>query len=334
MLVKTKAKKEEDLPQEEDLNVNLILKNIKEEIETLFIAYGSGTNSIPLPVTSDDKSGLPATAVSSSSVSSSSATPDIEIVSKWPSIWSSDMWERKREAFPWLDCKNGAFKKERTSISKEWSTFTITFSESNKSAQLTSLRKKIFLHEQSAGHLTAETISAKADQLTSLRKKIFLHEQSAGHLTAETISAKADKETIENVCDKMNMSNLESTIKIFRSAYYLAKNDRPFSDHSELLELQKMNGVDIGVGLHSRFSATEIINHISDELKKRITQIKSKSELIELPNQTADSILEALLGCLKKYGFDHEYLKGNLVAFVCDGASVMLGKKSGVEIWV
>ncbi|KAK9680036.1 hypothetical protein QE152_g39474 [Popillia japonica] len=229
-------------------------------------ASGSGTNSIPLPVTSDDKSGLPATAVSSSSVSLSSATPYIENVSKWPSIWSSDMWGRKKEAFPWLDCKNGsiwssdmwgrkkeafpwldckngslgyvlcsnvshlgAFKKERTSISKEWSAFTITFSGSNKSAQL-----------------------------TSLRKKIFLHKQSAGHLTAETISAKADKETIENVCDKMNMSNLESTIKIFRSAYYLAKNDRPFSDHSELLELLKMNGVDIGVGLHSRFSATRI----------------------------------------------------------------------------
>ncbi|KAK9693494.1 protein of unknown function (DUF4371) [Popillia japonica] len=130
-----------------------------------------------------------------------------------------------------------------------------------------------------------------------------------------------------------------------------------------------MNGVDIGVGLHSRFSATEIINHISDELKKRIThQIKSISgkisilidestslsdkstlivylkcetskdlppnvlflDLIELPNQTADSIFEALLGCLKKYGFDREYLKENLVAFACDGASVMLGKKSGV----
>ncbi|KAK9679705.1 hypothetical protein QE152_g39790 [Popillia japonica] len=53
-------------------------------------------------------------------------------------------------------------------------------------------------------------------------------------------------------------------------------------------------------------------------------------DLIELPNQTADSIFEALLGCLKKYGFDREYLKENLVAFACDSASVMLGKKSGV----
>lgn len=53
-------------------------------------------------------------------------------------------------------------------------------------------------------------------------------------------------------------------------------------------------------------------------------------DLIELPNKTADSVFEALLGCLNKYGFDLENLKYNLVAFACDGASVMLGKKSGV----
>lgn len=188
-------------------------------------------------------------------------------------------------------------------------------------------------------------------------------------MTAQSITAKANEETIENVCDKMNLSNLKSTIKVFRSAYCLAKNDRPFSDYSKLLQLQKMNGVDIGVGLHSRFSATEIIDHISDGMKKRITQqVKSISgkisilidesttlsdkstlivylkcetskdlppnvlflDLIELPNQTADSIFEALLGCLNNYGFALEYLKDNFIAFACDGASVMLGKKSGV----
>lgn len=102
-------------------------------------------------------------------------------------------------------------------------------------------------------------------------------------MTAQSVTAKANEETIENVRDKMNLSNLESTIKVFRSAYYLAKNDRPFSDYSKLLQLQKMNGVDIGVGLHSRFSATEIIGHISDGMKKRITQqVKSISGKISI----------------------------------------------------
>ena len=56
---------------------------------------------------------------------------------------------------------------------------------------------------------------------------LLLHKQSSAHLTAESITAKANEETIENDCDKMNLSNLESTIKVFRSAYYLPKNDRP-----------------------------------------------------------------------------------------------------------
>jgi hypothetical protein len=167
-------------------------------------ASSLGTTTTPLPVPSDHET---ETAVSSSIL----VTPDSEKVSKWPSIWSQDMWERKKEAFPWLDCKNGllgctlcsqvshlgAFKKERVSVSKEWCAYTVNFNGSNKSAQL-----------------------------TSLRKKIFLHKQSAVHLTAETISAKAEKETIESICDKMNMANLESTIKIFRSAYYLAKIEK------------------------------------------------------------------------------------------------------------
>lgn len=135
-----------------------------------------------------------------------------------------------------------------------------------------------------------------------------------------------------------------------------------FSDRSKLLELQKLNGEHIG--LHSRFNANGIINYISDEMKNRvIRQIKRISDKIsilidestslrdtfilivylkcrtrsstiyltidmmsEWLNQTSDYMFEALLGCLKKHGFDYEYLKENFVAFACDGESVMLGR--------
>lgn len=106
-------------------------------------ASASGRTST-LPVPTHDERGLPATTVSSHN-SSSLITPDTENVSKWPSIWSQDMWERKKEAFPWLDCRNGllgctlcsqvshlgAFKKERTSISKNWCAFTVTYNHTN-----------------------------------------------------------------------------------------------------------------------------------------------------------------------------------------------------------
>ncbi len=53
-------------------------------------------------------------------------------------------------------------------------------------------------------------------------------------------------------------------------------------------------------------------------------------DLVELENQRADGIVEGLLTCLTNAGFTEEWLLENWVAVVTDGASVMLGKKSGV----
>lgn len=50
-------------------------------------------------------------------------------------------------------------------------------------------------------------------------------------------------------------------------------------------------------------------------------------ELVELENQRVHGIEEALLSCLTNAGFLEEWLHENWVTFVCDGASVMLGKK-------
>ena len=52
--------------------------------------------------------------------------------------------------------------------------------------------------------------------------------------------------------------------------------------------------------------------------------------LIELQKGTASAITEALPSCLSQYGFYDAYLKQNLISFTSNGASVMLGKNSGV----
>jgi len=53
-------------------------------------------------------------------------------------------------------------------------------------------------------------------------------------------------------------------------------------------------------------------------------------DLVELVNQTAECITSRLVRSLKDAGFPEEYLLKNWVSFVSDGASVRLGKKSGV----
>lgn len=51
---------------------------------------------------------------------------------------------------------------------------------------------------------------------------------------------------------------------------------------------------------------------------------------VELHLQTADNIVNQLIDCLHKSGFDDNFLKNNWISFVSDGASVLVGKKKGV----
>ena len=55
-------------------------------------------------------------------------------------------------------------------------------------------------------------------------------------------------------------------------------------------------------------------------------------DLLELSQTDASTIYEELIKCLRSYGFDDAYLSENLIAFATDGASVMLGRRSGVAI--
>src|SRR5699024_6209615 len=53
-------------------------------------------------------------------------------------------------------------------------------------------------------------------------------------------------------------------------------------------------------------------------------------DLIELKNTSSLTIFDNLLSCLETYGFTHNYLSQNITCFASDGASNMIGKKSGV----
>jgi len=79
-------------------------------------------------------------------------------------------------------------------------------------------------------------------KLTSLRKEISRHKESMSHITASKICSMAEKQTIEKQVDTMNEAGIAKTEKVLRTASFLAKEDRPFSDHPHLLELQQVNG--------------------------------------------------------------------------------------------
>ncbi len=85
------------------------------------------------------------------------------------------------------------------------------------------------------------------------------------------------------------MSLLKETYSAFRNAYYLAKNNRPFTDHKTLRELQQLNGVKMGHIFHSRFSATNIIESIAKEMLCSIVNniVSSSSKLAVLIDEAS-----------------------------------------------
>ncbi|KAJ4930984.1 hypothetical protein JOQ06_025285 [Pogonophryne albipinna] len=199
-------------------------------------------------------------------------------------------------------------------------------------------------------------------QLSSLRKKIREHKNSAAHNEAVKILQTANKDILLNMNASSQESVFESTAKVFMTAYYVAKNNKPFTDFESLIDLQQANSADLGRVLHSKTVCVDIIEHVSSQMKKellkKIIETKSKItvladestlivflkasvdgdmepiafplDLVELDSMSAAHIKEQIMGCLLKNGFTVELLREILIGFCSDGASVMLGVKSGV----
>jgi hypothetical protein len=86
----------------------------------------------------------------------------------------------------------------------------------------------------------------REQQLTSLRTKIFKHKESSSHKTAMRILEEAKKETLEKVCLKSLSRQKEVTAKIFRTACKVANSNQSLSNFEMEIELQELNGVDVG----------------------------------------------------------------------------------------
>ena len=263
--------------------------------------------------------------------------------------------EKKKE-YPWLTSRNkklgcrtcnhvkslGPYKSKGTQLSKEWTSFLVTAYGTDKEKQCTSLRKKIFKHKNSSAHQSAEKMQEEAGM--------------------ESLKTCLEKETDEY---------FKTTSRIFKTAYKNAKCESPFINFQQDVDLQKLNGLNMGRILQSPSICADITMHISTEMRKKIcssiissdrklavlvdesTGVGSTTclvvcmrtvlgdtnepvtfflDLIELTRTTSAAIYDHLITCLRKRGFTEDFLRSNLVWFATDGASNMIGRKSGVAV--
>lgn len=207
-----------------------------------------------------------------------------------------------------------------------------------------------------------------SEQKDSLRKKIHAHRTSKAHLRAVEMQEDLKRDTVTACLANQQRDIHETTCRVFRTVYKIIKLNRPFTDYETDIQLQQLNGLNMGRILHSRKSCSNIAVHIGAQMRTEVASniVSSKTkfgilidesttasklstliiylrasfgscdpvtlflDLVELSSTTAANITSALLTCLAHYGFSEGVIAECCVGLACDGASTMLGKEAGV----
>ncbi|KAK6327420.1 hypothetical protein J4Q44_G00030650 [Coregonus suidteri] len=213
----------------------------------------------PTPKTSSPGSSQPgASQASQCEHREGSSLPPPDINNDWPDLWSAKQTEDFKSKNPWLGSKNkklgclvcssvnsiGIDKEQGqgVSLSREWMNFEIQVSGQG----------------------------SRTTSLSILRNKVRKHALSKAHTQAVKVAEQQKEAAIENAVETMTESYMKETEAVFRTAYHLAKKNRPFSDHESLIELQELNGE-----LQSRSITLLRAEHL---LKRSIRVIQSFKE--------------------------------------------------------
>lgn len=188
-------------------------------------------------------------------------------------------------------------------------------------------------------------------------------------MAAESILQRASQNTIIQSVVNAQAEQIETTARVFRTAYKEAKRNRPAHGVEHKIDCQELNGIDMGRILHSNVACASIQEHISSEMRRKLfekivqsapkisliideaTSLSKKCaliiytrlqlqdmdmpadifvDLVELDDLSAEGIVHSLLSSLERHNFTKEFLSKQLIAITTDGASVMFGRKSGV----
>ncbi|XP_048356244.1 E3 SUMO-protein ligase KIAA1586-like [Sphaerodactylus townsendi] len=281
---------------------------------------------------------------------------DSNIEDNLPECWTVQQYNKFKEKYDGLVILNKKLgcdycakcdwkiRQKSVHVSKEWKYIQIEASGRNKGVRQASLRKKMKEHFASRAHnICAENLKQREqDSVTEA-----MHTMNETYLMTEEYL---------------------STCRVFNTVYSLAKRCQPFSDIEDEIEVQIKNGLDMGIELHSHEAAEKVVDFIAKETRKEIfhkiiennlkiclvideaSVISCKPvivlflkvedsaasptifvELIELESQDAETICSSVMESLNNVGLTKNYLEQNLIGFCSDGASVMLGRKSGVS---
>ena len=149
--------------------------------------------------------------------------------------------------------------------------------------------KKLGVHNERGQHnecaFVDGTVKICKDAKTLL-KKVDKHRDSGMHAACALIISERGKEQMENAVKQAqahfmerHKENIEATTEVFRIAYECAQSHLSFREHSRLVELHRMNGVECGDMLYSFHACANIVSHIASCMRDEICEylLKTKS---------------------------------------------------------
>ena len=200
-------------------------------------------------------------------------------------------------------------------------------------------------------------------KLESVKK----HEQSRQHRDSEAAqwaTTKPERAPMELAIQTMECSEVEQMKRLFNSAFYLVVAERPFRDFPALLQLQGLNGLQVGRAYNSPNQARRFVHFIAEEIRKDLVDSLQKADFFSvcmdsstdkatideemvqvrflqdnlpvyrfvavkaLSKSDAAGTVNAVVSALETECECHDW-KSKLVGLSVDGAAVNMGVRSG-----
>ncbi|CAB1312768.1 unnamed protein product, partial [Coregonus sp. 'balchen'] len=132
---------------------------------------------------------------------------------------------------------------------------------------------------------------SRTTSLSILRNKVRKHALSKAHTQAVKVAEQQKEAAIENAVETMTESYMKETEAVFRTAYHLAKKNRPFSDHESLIELQELNEFICDLGL--MYDTLHELSLLSQELQSRSITLLRAEHLLKRSIRVIQSFKES-----------------------------------------